>query len=230
MFRRIKVFYLSVLSLLIGMKVTIKNFFAPTVTLDYPNKKQTMTANFRGMVDLKPEACVICYQCIKVCPTAALYLSHKNVVVQEKKKMEITKFTYNAVLCCFCGLCDEICPTDAIFMNKMYEVSAYNHNQILNIDLMTANKYKHLDSNYNFGAEVKRNDENTIGIVPKVAKPAAVPATAGTASSPVAPAVQAPASGPAVVPPANPQPTTDTPKVSDDPNAAPGESQGQQPA
>ena len=228
MFRQIKVFWLSVLSLLIGMKVTIKNFFAPSVTLDYPNKKQPMTANFRGMVDLKPEACVICYQCIKICPTAALYLSHKNVVVQEKKKMEITKFTYNAVLCCFCGLCDEICPTDAIFMNKMYEVSAYSHNQILGIDLMNATKYKHLDPNYNFGLEVKRNDENTIGIVlkPKApAAPAAAPVVPAAASSSATTAVQAPVSAPA-----SPQPATDKPKVVSDPNATPEEPKGQQPA
>jgi len=182
MFRQIKVIWLGFLSLLIGMKVTMKNFFAPSVTLDYPNKKQPMTANYRGMVDLKPEACVICYQCIKICPVAALYLSHKQTVVEEKKKLEITKFTYNAELCCFCGLCDEICPTDAMFMNKMYEVSAYSHEQILNIDLMDANKYNHLDPLYNFTDEVKRNEENTVG---KVVKPPAAPANpaASTATS-----------------------------------------------
>ena len=179
-FRHVKVLYLGFISLLIGMKVTIKNYFAPSVTLDYPSKKQPMTANYRGMVDLKPEACVICYMCIKICPVAALDLTHKQTVVQDKKKNEITKFTYNAELCCFCGLCDEICPTDAIFMNKMYEVSTYDHQQILNIDLMEADKYKQLDPNYNFANEVKRNEENTIG---KIVKPvvstgiAAAPAT-----------------------------------------------------
>ncbi len=186
MFRKIKVTYLKILSLLIGMKVTMKNFLSPSVTLEYPSKKQPMTSNFRGMVDLKPEACVICYQCIKICPTAALYLSHKQVQAQDKKKNEITKFTYNAVLCCFCGLCDEICPTDAIFMNKLYEVSAYKYEQILNIDLMETAKYKHLDANYDFAGEVKRNDENTVG---KVIKPPTSPASAATpAAAPAAPA------------------------------------------
>jgi len=170
--------WLGFLSLLIGMKVTMKNFFAPSVTLDYPNKKQPMTSNYRGMVDLKPEACVICYQCIKICPVAALYLSHNQTVVEGKKKLEITKFTYNAELCCFCGLCDEICPTDAMFMNKMYEVSAYSHEQILNIDLMEPDKYKHLDPNYNFSAEVTRNDENTVGKIIKPSVPVSAPATA----------------------------------------------------
>lgn len=171
LFRKIKILYLGSISLLISMKVTIKNFFAPPVTLNYPSKKKPMTANFRGMVDLKPEACVICYQCIKICPTAALNLEHKQTVVQDKKKNEITQFTYNAELCCFCRLCDEICPTDAIFMNKIYEVSVYSHEQVLNIDLMNTDKYKHLDRNYNLAEEVQRNEGNTAGKVVKPPQP-----------------------------------------------------------
>jgi len=210
-FQKIKFAFLSTVSLLIGMKVTIKNFFSPSVTLDYPRKRQQMTANFRGMVDLKPEACVICYQCIKICPTAALYLSHKTVPDGEKKKNEITKFTYNAELCCFCGLCDEICPTDAIFMNKMYEVSAYEHEQILNIDLMDEKKYNHVDANYSLANEVKRNEDNTVGKVTKVAPPpapaapaapAATAATPATAPTPPPPAAEKPNSTP------NPNPGT----------------------
>jgi len=190
-FHQLKYLYLGFISLLIGMKVTIKNFFAPAITLNYPIKKKKMSANFRGMVDLKPEACVICYQCIKICPVAALDLTHKQVVVETKKKNEITKFTYNAELCCFCGLCDEICPTDAIFMNKMYEVSVFDHKQVLNVDLMNADKYKHVKSDYNFAEEVTRNEENTVG---KVVKPAVAPAPAA------APAAAVPAAPKAVEP------------------------------
>ena len=204
--RRIKILYLGFVSLLIGMKVTIKSFFSPSVTLDYPSKKQPMTANFRGMVDLKPEACVICYQCIKICPVAALDLTHKQTVVQDKKKNEITKFTYNAELCCFCGLCDEICPTDAIFMNKLYEVSVYSHDQILNIDLMKADKYSHVDSSYSLADEVKRNEDNTVG---KVLKPPVVPSLAAAAAAP-GPATGSPAPGassPAMANPATGSPS-----------------------
>ena len=144
MFRQIKYIVLGFISLLIGMKVTLKNLFAPAVTLEYPIKKQPMKENFRGMVDLIPPDCVICYQCIKICPTAALDLGHKQLVVEEKKKNEITKFTFNAELCCFCGLCEEICPTDAIYLNQMYEVSTFKHEDLLKIDLMDPQKYGHI--------------------------------------------------------------------------------------
>ena len=149
MLQKLKIIYFSILSIFIGLRVTITNFFAPAVTLNYPRQKQTMRKNFRGMVDLDPPACVICYQCIRICPTSALYLSHTHKMTEDnKKKLEITRFTYNAELCCFCGLCEEICPTDAIYLNKMYEVSTYNHNDILSIDLMDAGKYKHIDPEY----------------------------------------------------------------------------------
>lgn len=144
MFQWIKYIFLSVISLLIGMKVTIKNLFAPAVTLQYPLQKKPMTKNFRGMVDLIPPDCVVCYQCIKICPVAALDLQHVQTKTDDgKKKLEITKFTFNGELCCFCGLCDEICPTDAIYMNKMYEVSAFSHEEVKNINLMDPGKYKH---------------------------------------------------------------------------------------
>jgi len=93
-------------------------------------------------------------------------------------------------------LCDEICPTDAIFMNKMYEVSAYEHEQILSIDLMDEGKYTHLDPNYSHANEVKRNEDNTVGKVTKAPAPAAAPAAAQPAAAPTAPPPAAPAPKP----------------------------------
>src|SRR3989338_2648039 len=143
MFQRIKFIVLSFVSILIGMKVTLKNLFSPAITLQYPQKKQAMYKNFRGMVDLVPENCVICYQCIKICQVAALDLTHKQTLTPDnKKKLEITKFTFNGELCCFCGLCEEICPTDAIYLNKMSQVWAYPHSDFNNIGLMDPQKYK----------------------------------------------------------------------------------------
>ncbi len=143
LFIYIKRIFVGFYSILKGLKVTFKNIFKKPVTLHYPVVKQPMKERFRGMVDLYPEKCVICYQCIRICPTAALDLGHK--VLEDNKTKNITKFTFNAELCCFCGLCEEICPTDAIFLNKMYEVSYFDHKDLLSIDLMSNQKYKHVD-------------------------------------------------------------------------------------
>ncbi len=134
---------MGITSVLKGFKVTFFNSFKKSVTLNYPVDKKPMSSRFRGMVDLKPPDCVICYQCIKICPTAALELDHK--VLEDSKTKTITKFTFNAELCCFCGLCEEICPTDAIYLNKMYEVSYFDHKDVNNINLMSDQKYKNVD-------------------------------------------------------------------------------------
>jgi len=139
----IKRIFIGIYSILKGLKVTFKNMFKKSVTLNYPIIKQDMKERFRGMVDLYPDKCVICYQCIKICPTAALDLAHKTL--EDNKTKNITIFTFNAELCCFCGFCEEICPTDAIFLNKMYEVSYFDHKDLLKIDLMSSEKYKHVD-------------------------------------------------------------------------------------
>ncbi|MEI7997949.1 MAG: 4Fe-4S binding protein [Candidatus Omnitrophota bacterium] len=143
LFIYIKRIFVGFYSILKGFKVTFYNFFKKSVTLNYPVVKQDMKERFRGMVDLYPDKCVICYQCIKICPTAALDLGHKTL--EDNKTKNITKFTFNAELCCFCGFCEEICPTDAIFLNKMYEVSYFDHKDLLSIDLMSGEKYKHVD-------------------------------------------------------------------------------------
>ena len=140
MIKFLKVSFTGIFSIYKGMAVTLKSLFAPAVTLQYPNQKMPMKERFRGMVDLRPPDCVICYQCIKICPTAAIDLAHQQLLVPEKKNV-ITKFTFDAELCCFCGLCEEICPTDAMYLNKMYEVSTYTHGE-LKIDLIDPNKYK----------------------------------------------------------------------------------------
>lgn len=140
MFKYIKNIFTGFYSIIKGFMVTFKNLLRRPVTLQYPAQKQPMKERFRGMVDLYPQKCVICYQCIKICPTAALDLAHN--LKEDKKTKEITKFTFNTELCCFCGLCEEICPTDAIFLNHMYEVAYFQHEDFNNIDLMNPDKYK----------------------------------------------------------------------------------------
>lgn len=160
MIKSLKYLVNSIISILRGMRVTFKNCFDRRVTLQYPQEKMSMVERYRGMVDLVPEDCIVCYQCVKICPTAALYLSHNQVLVEQKKKNEINKFTFDVELCCFCGLCAEICPTDAMYMNKIYEASSYGHKE-LKIDLMDAEKYKHWDKTYQVKkpAKVKKEGE-----------------------------------------------------------------------
>jgi NADH-quinone oxidoreductase subunit I len=122
-----------------GLFVTLKNVFVKPVTLQYPTQKLEMTQRYRGLVDLYPEKCIKCGQCVKICPTACLDLSVKAGESADKKK-EFGHFKYNMELCCFCGLCEQVCPTQAIYMNKIYEIAVYEHGK-LHIDLLDKDKY-----------------------------------------------------------------------------------------
>ncbi len=59
------------MSLFIGMGITFKEFFKPTVTVAYPYETLTMSARYRGHIELvedeegKPQ-CVVCGLCEKV--------------------------------------------------------------------------------------------------------------------------------------------------------------------
>lgn len=125
-------------SLLKGLYITSKNLVTPAVTLQYPKKKDVMTERFRGFVDLRAEKCIACYQCVKICPTGCLALTHKQTA--DMKKVPET-FTCNLELCCYCGLCEQVCPTSAIYLNKLYELTSYDHEK-LHVNLLNSEKYR----------------------------------------------------------------------------------------
>jgi NADH-quinone oxidoreductase subunit I len=136
MIKRAKNLGIAILSLVKGLAVTLKYVFKPAVTLQYPTQKQPMTDRFRGLVGLRPEKCIVCCQCAKICPTACLAITSK----QEDKKKTLETFRYNMELCCFCGLCAQVCPTSAIIMTDIYEIGVYDRKK-LDINLLDAKKY-----------------------------------------------------------------------------------------
>lgn len=139
MFKMINDIIVGFISILKGLAVTGKNMFRKAETLQYPLEKPVMTDAFRGLVDLHPEKCIACSQCVKICPTAALDLTA--VMNPETKKRAISSFSYNGELCCFCGLCQEVCPTAAMYLNKCYEAAYYDHKDIIKVDLLDPGKY-----------------------------------------------------------------------------------------
>ena len=63
--------------LLTGMWVTLRNFRAPKVTLQYPEERPQMPDRWRGRLDLiydpfGEHKCEVCFQCAQVCPVEAI--------------------------------------------------------------------------------------------------------------------------------------------------------------
>jgi NADH:ubiquinone oxidoreductase subunit E len=63
-----------------GMRVTMRNYWAPKVTNQYPESRPTMPDRWRGRLDLiydpfGDHKCEVCFQCAQVCPVEAIDMS-----------------------------------------------------------------------------------------------------------------------------------------------------------
>jgi len=71
--------------------------------------------NFRGRLSYDKDKCIMCQQCIRVCPTGALEVDKKT-----------GKIKHYVARCCFCGQCVDICPTKCLAMTDEFLISSYD--------------------------------------------------------------------------------------------------------
>jgi NADH-quinone oxidoreductase subunit I len=110
-----------------GMGITIKHFFRPKVTIQYPEQKREFSPVYRGRHILMrdengAERCTACGLCALSCPAEAITMTSAERKPGEEKLYREEKYaaTYeiNMLRCIFCGLCEEACPKEAIFLTQ----------------------------------------------------------------------------------------------------------------
>lgn len=115
-------------SLITGMRLTIKEFFKPHITVHYPRQTINVTKNFRGHIELKWDQetgranCTACGICAKACPSNCISL--EGVKPEGEKKKMVTDYHLNFTLCSLCSLCVEACPFDAIQHSHRYNLAS----------------------------------------------------------------------------------------------------------
>ncbi|MGD9677939.1 MAG: NADH-quinone oxidoreductase subunit NuoI [Vulcanibacillus sp.] len=117
--------------LLAGLGITFKYLFKPKVTSQYPDEKIIQPDRFRGIHYLDSEKCIVCNQCVKICPTGCISLTGKPNPDPEKKGKVLDTYDINFGLCILCDLCTEVCPTDAIQMTNNFELAVYSKEKLL---------------------------------------------------------------------------------------------------
>jgi len=183
-----------------GMQVTWRNLRRPETTVQYPREECVIPKGYRGFHTLDQEACILCFQCAKICPVECIEMEADRV---EKKFLSWKQFSIDYNKCLFCDLCVEVCPKDCIHMDRRSSTARYamvtDDRSTLNLDLLT---FVGLSD-----AEQKTVDkivsDRAAGIVaPPAAKPAAPAAGAAPAAAakPAAPAAKPPAPPPAAGP------------------------------
>jgi NADH-quinone oxidoreductase subunit I len=119
------------ISLISGMCVTTKAFFAPVVTVQYPRQTVNISPRFRGHTKLvadeeRPDRtkCIVCGMCERNCPSGSIKKVEGEKLEGEKKKTA-TVYILNYTTCSQCGLCVETCPADALAFSADYNVTSY---------------------------------------------------------------------------------------------------------
>ncbi len=133
-------FYL--IDIFIGLKLTLRHFFAnlsdsnlfgskKTVTINYPEEKREIAPRWRGRHRLTRHEngfikCVACYMCETVCPANCIHIESAEIFDKSVEKYPKV-FNIDELRCIFCGLCVEACPKDAIRMDTGVISMTHNH-------------------------------------------------------------------------------------------------------
>lgn len=110
-----------------GLGVTLKEYFNPPITVQYPDEKAPVAPWFRGVpahkTDLGTGAykCTGCGICVGACPIGVIDLKAKTN--PETKKKEVESYAIDMSRCMACNLCVESCPFDALVMASDYELA-----------------------------------------------------------------------------------------------------------
>jgi NADH-quinone oxidoreductase chain I len=118
-------------SLLAGLGVTIKAFFQPVVTSQYPRQLLTISPRFRSHTKLVADkdnpdknACIACGICVKNCPSGSV-VSVDGEKREGEKRKTATSYILDFTTCSQCGICVEVCPYDALDFSEDFNLVGY---------------------------------------------------------------------------------------------------------
>ncbi|MDX1699307.1 MAG: NADH-quinone oxidoreductase subunit I [Melioribacteraceae bacterium] len=132
--------YDAIYTVLVGMKITFRHLFFPSVTIQYPEVKPVMPERARNRLYVNMDDCIGCDQCSRACPVNCIEIEtikatpddSPGLTSQGKKKaLWVTKFDIDIAKCCFCSLCVYPCPTECIEMTKVYEYSEFERDDLI---------------------------------------------------------------------------------------------------
>lgn len=130
----------SLKTVFIGMKVTFKHLFVPSVTVQYPDVKLTLPERERNRLYVNMDDCIGCDQCARACPVDCITIETVKSLPEEdlgktsngkRKALWVTQFDIDFAKCCYCELCVFPCPTECIYMTDVYEFSEFERNNLI---------------------------------------------------------------------------------------------------
>ena len=145
----------AVKTLATGLKITMKEYFTPKSTEQYPENRKTtlhVAKRHRGRLvfkrvteddlqDAKIQArglklgdykCTACTMCEKACPNETIKItSHMETLEDGKKKKQLDDYQYDLGDCIFCQLCVNSCNFDAIEFTNDFENAVFDRSKLV---------------------------------------------------------------------------------------------------
>jgi NADH-quinone oxidoreductase subunit I len=114
-----------------GLGVTLRYFFRPKFTINYPEEKTPKSNRFRGLHALRrypngEERCIACKLCEAVCPALAITIDSTQ---RDDGTRRTTRYDIDLFKCIYCGLCEESCPVDSIVLTDVHEFHFENRGE-----------------------------------------------------------------------------------------------------
>ena len=114
-----------------GLGVTLRYFFKPKFTINYPEEKTPKSNRFRGLHALRrypngEERCIACKLCEAVCPALAITIDSTQ---REDGTRRTTRYDIDLFKCIYCGFCEESCPVDSIVLTDVAEFHFENRGE-----------------------------------------------------------------------------------------------------
>ena len=116
-----------------GLFLTLKYFFKPKVTINYPYEKGSLSPRFRGEHALRrypngEERCIACKLCEAVCPAQAITIEAEP---RDDGSRRTTRYDIDMTKCIYCGFCQEACPVDAVVEGPNFEFATETREELI---------------------------------------------------------------------------------------------------
>jgi NADH-quinone oxidoreductase subunit I len=113
--------------------VSMRYFFAPKKTINYPFENMQYSPRFRGEHALRrypngEERCIACKLCEAICPAQAITIEAGPR--QNDGTRRTLRYDIDMVKCIYCGMCQEACPVDAIVEGPNFEFATETREEL----------------------------------------------------------------------------------------------------
>jgi NADH-quinone oxidoreductase subunit I len=105
-----------------GLMVTLRHFFKPPTTVQFPEEVRNFPARARTNLLWFDERCTGCSTCAQACPDGCILVATEP---RPDGSMNKLRYEIDFRICMYCGLCVEACPYEAIQAGGTFKDAVY---------------------------------------------------------------------------------------------------------